>query len=369
MTKVLNGATDHALMTNTDNQTEALYKSSGKTGIIVSIMLILSLLFNISALLAPFYTAKLFMKAPFTFTLPHSVMMLWNHRFFFISTLLFSFSIVFPFLKLAILFYIWFVCRNRNRGERLITLIGPLGRWSMLDIFVTVVLMVLTNNQFLITSSLKMGVYFFLTAIFLSMTCALRMEILMFSPASESRAGKRLFIKKIGNISYTRRILVFLSLILCLTILLLAIEIPMIKIHGFFFAHNEYSILTSVITLWSTSKVLTLFVFLTLILCPLLHILGLMAMWLGKLGTRLIYRIERAIHVISAFNMLDVFCLGLFISMTEGRVFMVTEEQTGLYILLVFLFCAYLIPIWIKGTHKNYLQFAHQALKDKRSQG
>ncbi len=350
-------------MQNEDNKTATLYESADRAHVIIPIMLFLSLFFNISALIAPFYTAKVFLKSPFTFTLPHSVLLMWDHHFFFIALLIFSFSIVFPFLKLITLFYIWFVCRNANKRARLITRVGPLGKWSMLDIFVTIILMVLTNDRFLITSSLKIGVYFFLLAIFLSMTCALRIEILMFAQGVKSFAHKRLFIQSIDNVSYARRIAVFVLLMLSLTALLLAIHIPVIKTRDFLFADSEYSVLTMVPALWDASKILTFFVFFTLILCPLLHVLGLMIMWIGRLKPKSSYRIERFLHIISIFNMLDVFCLALFIFMTEGGELIMTEAKGGLYLLLIFLFCAYLIPVFIKGTHKNYLQYIKQPVK------
>ena len=342
-------------MQNEDNKIATLYESAGRSHIIIPIMLVLSVLFNVSALIAPFYTAKVFLKSPFTFTLPHSVLLMWDHHFFFIALLIFSFSIVFPFLKLTVLFYIWFFCRNVNRRERLMARVGPLGKWSMLDIFVTVILMVLTNDRFLITSSLKIGVYFFLTAIFLSMTCALRMELFMFAQGLNARIHQRLFIQSMVHVSYARRISVFILLILSLTALVLAIHVPVIKTHDILFANSEYSILTAVPALWDASKILTLFVFLTLILCPLLHVSGLMIMWMGRLKLKSSYRIERFLQVISIFNMLDVFCLALFIFITEGGELIMTEARGGLHLLLIFLFCAYLIPIVIKGTHKNHL--------------
>jgi len=60
--------------------------------------------------------------------------------------------------------------------------------------------------------------------------------------------------------------------------------------------------------------------------------------------------------------MLDVFCLALFIFITEGGELIMTEARNGLYLLLIFLFCAYLIPIVIKGTHKNYLPSIKQPI-------
>ena len=129
-------------------------------------MLVLSLVLNIAALLSPFYTVKMFMSDPYTCSLVGSVVLMWTHHLLLIALLILSFSIVFPFFKLTMLFYTWFFCTDKERQQKNITLVGPLGKWSMLDIFMTVILLVMTNDQFLITSTLKIGVYFFLCAIF-----------------------------------------------------------------------------------------------------------------------------------------------------------------------------------------------------------
>ena len=215
----------------------------------------------------------------------------------------------------------------------------------------------MTNEQFLITSTLKIGVYFFLTAIFLSMTCALIIETIVFRKGIYSLSNKKIFIQRFGKVNITRRVCIFLLLMVTFIALVMAINTPIIKINDFFFANNEYSIFTSEITLWNTSLLLTFFVLFTLILCPILHILGLIVLWTIKLKPENNYRIERFIHMISIFNMLDVFCLALLIFISEGTQLIVTKEKPGLYVLLAFLACTYLIPIFIKGTHKNYLQF------------
>ena len=344
-------------MNNQSNYIETLKKSTGKSGIIVSIMLILSLIFNITALLTPFYTAKMFMAAPYTCTLPSSVLLMWNHHLLLIALLIFAFSIIFPFFKLGILYYVWFFCKDKEQRENLVTFIGPLGKWSMLDIFMTIILIVMTNDQFLISSTLKIGVYFFLAAIFLSITCALIIETKIFSKRIKTIADNEPFIKSFWKVGIIKRIMIFLLLLIALFTLVMAINTPIIQINDFFFADNQYSIITSIITLGYTSLALTFFAVFTLILCPLAHLLGLMVLWIVKLKARNSHRIERFIHVISIFNMMDVFCLALLIFISGGSELIKTQEKNGIYVLLVFLLCVYMIPVFISGTHKSYLLF------------
>jgi paraquat-inducible protein A len=348
---------ERKIVMDNNNSINTLRKSCGKSGIIVSIMLILSLIFNISALLTPFYTAKMFMSSPYTCTLPGSILLMWQYHLLLIALLIFAFSIVFPLFKLTVLYYTWFFCRDIEKREHLITVIGPLGKWSMLDIFMTAILLVMTNDQFMITSTLKMGVYYFLAAIFLSMTCALRIETLIFNKGIKSSAENISFIKSYWNMSIIRRVFIFLLLIVSLIALIMTVNAPIIQINDFFFADNEYSIVTSIAALWNTSRVLTIFVGFTLLLAPLLHILGLFLLWPVKLRPKNSHLVERFVHAISMFNMLDVFCLGLLIFISGGSELIITREKNGLYVLLLFLLCLYLIPIFINGTHKNYLQF------------
>ena len=328
-----------------------------RTAIVVTLILLLSLGFNVTALLTPFYTAKMFLSAPYTCTLPGSVKLMWEHHLLLIALLILGFSIIFPFFKLTVLFYIWFFCKDKEKAERLITVIGPLGKWSMLDIFMTIVLLVMTNHQFMITSTLKIGVYFFLAAIFLSMTCALRMEILIFKKNIKFSADNLSFIQNFWKVSLFRRLFIFLLLIVTLGTLAAAIELPVIQISDYFFKDNEYSVFTSITTLWEYSLVLTFFVVFTLVMSPFLHILGLFMLWTVKMNPKVSYFIERLVHAISIFNMLDVFCLALLIFMASGSELIETKEENGIYVLLVFVACLYLIPIFISGTHKNYLQF------------
>ena len=107
---------------------------------------------------------------------------------------------------------------------------------------------------------------------------------------------------------------------------------------------KSYSIFTTFIYLWDKSLVLMIFVLFTLMICPFFHILGLVIIWLGNLKVKYYFEIEKVIHIISKFDMMDVFLLSLLLFMTEGKWLIATERQFGLTMLLVFLFSTFLIP-------------------------
>ena len=94
---------------------------------------------------------------------------LWKQNELMLSALLFFFSIVFPFAKLTALAAIWFVRLTDAERIRLLQWLGLLGKWSMLDVFVVAILIVLVKLGPLAQVEPRAGVYFFTAAILTSM--------------------------------------------------------------------------------------------------------------------------------------------------------------------------------------------------------
>ncbi len=86
-----------------------------------------------------------------------------------LALILFFFSIVFAFIKLASLLWIWFW--KLTDAERLKTLkwLEILGKWSMLDVFAVAILVVAAKMRSLTEVQPRIGVYLFGAAIMLSM--------------------------------------------------------------------------------------------------------------------------------------------------------------------------------------------------------
>ena len=86
---------------------------------------------------------------------------------------------------------------------------------------------------------------------FLSMMSALVIEARIFSESIKFVSTKRHFLDSFWDISISRRVLILILLIVALTTLIMAINTPIIQINDFFFADNEFSIMTSLLTLWN----------------------------------------------------------------------------------------------------------------------
>ena len=103
---------------------------------------------------------------------------LWEQGQYALASILFFFSVIFPNLKLAGLSYIWFVRLGEQKREVLLNWLGVLGKWSMLDVFVVAILIVLVKLGTLANIQPQQGVYWFAAAILLSMIASMHIDSL-----------------------------------------------------------------------------------------------------------------------------------------------------------------------------------------------
>lgn len=86
-----------------------------------------------------------------------------------LAAVLLFFSVIFPIAKLACLWWVWHARLTRSGRRKLIGWLEALGRWSMLDVFVVAILIVLVKIEPLASVEPKPGVYVFGGAIILSL--------------------------------------------------------------------------------------------------------------------------------------------------------------------------------------------------------
>jgi len=86
-----------------------------------------------------------------------------------LAGVLFFFSIVFPLAKLIALAWLWWVRLAHEQRRWLLHWLNLLGKWSMLDVFVVAILIVLVKLGPLASVEPRLGVYFFSAAILASM--------------------------------------------------------------------------------------------------------------------------------------------------------------------------------------------------------
>jgi paraquat-inducible protein A len=101
---------------------------------------------------------------------------LWHQNQYSLAIILFFFSIVFPIVKLATLAFIWVVPLPDQKRQAALHWLGLLGKWSMLDVFVVAILIVLVKLGPLAKIEPQRGVYWFAAAILSSMITSMYVE-------------------------------------------------------------------------------------------------------------------------------------------------------------------------------------------------
>ena len=146
----------------------ALYELHPKHTLFVPGAILCSVALLITGLSLPILHAQqMFWKSHYSVW--QGVVELWKQNELALAVVLFFFSIVFPLLKLVGLAVIWFWRLRETERARLLHWLEALGKWSMLDVFVVAILIVLVKLGPLAKVEPRAGVYVFSAAILCSM--------------------------------------------------------------------------------------------------------------------------------------------------------------------------------------------------------
>ena len=319
---------------------------AGLKGWIIPILLVTSLVFNILGLILPFLEIDAAFSKGIIYSLPHSVELMWEHKLYFVAGLILGFSIIFPFVKLISLFAAWFLPWKSSSREKFLHFIELLGKWSYMDIFVVVLLLALTSNQSFISSTIHVGVYYFIAAITISMITS---EIII------GLARKQLHEEKpVVQYSKKRVWLLFDKLLLGWIVPVLvaisaialveALHATFLRISQLLLVSRSYSVSQIMELLQEQQRWVLLAVMVcTLAIFPLFRLLLVLIGWLIPMSVGAHLRLRSIIDSVSRWCMLDVFGLALFLVTTEGKDLVKTEIQNGLYIVVVAIALSYLL--------------------------
>lgn len=124
----------------------------------------------------PFMESEKFFFINRQYSLLQSIHRMWERNFHFLAVVVFVFSVIFPLLKLFLILVVWFKPFSANHRERMLSLTSNLGKWSMLDVFVTAVLVVAISARAVISIHMRIGIFLFTAAIILSILLSLYVE-------------------------------------------------------------------------------------------------------------------------------------------------------------------------------------------------
>ena len=303
---------------------------------LVPLLLIAALTANIVALKLPFLEIKMFPHDPEAYSIPHTVTLMWvTLKLYWVAILIAGFSLVFPFVKLFSLFFLWYFPLRVSTRSHGLRILGSLGRWSLLDVFVALVLIVLAHEQgSLFVTDVKPGLYLFLFAILLAMSTGEFMAVLHERTEHHPKLSTTKSQKPAVGSGW-RRIAVPALLLGSLASLAIALELPFLKITAWYLTDNSYSILETIATLWSTDeRIFAAVVAFGLVVMPLAKLLVILGTWsIGRSPHR--FRIATLrIRIVAQWSMIDVFGLAIGLFLLEGSTLVPVKGQIGAWALL-----------------------------------
>jgi len=136
----------------------------------VTLLLGASLVLNAIALLpgVPFLQISGIL-APGPYSILKVIELLWESKLYPLVALVVGFSVLFPPAKLAIAAWGAWAQVDPSKRAKVLGVLGQLGRWSLLDVFVCLLIVLVLSEQGLTGATIAYGLYCFTTAIIFSM--------------------------------------------------------------------------------------------------------------------------------------------------------------------------------------------------------
>ena len=140
------------------------------TGVLVNLLLLLACALLALGLKLPLVTVEKFYFFGNTVSLLSAIGQLWQGEEKSLALLLGGFSVVFPAIKLLLLFLVWNLEDTQSmQHRRNLKWLATYSKWSMLDVFVVALLVVTVKLGALAQAKVEFGLYAFAASFILTM--------------------------------------------------------------------------------------------------------------------------------------------------------------------------------------------------------
>ncbi len=135
-------------------------------------LLLLSAILLLVGIFAPMMTLSRFVWIENSFSLFAGTIQLYKDGQYLLFIILFTFSILLPIAKLILLFRFWHAeSSSYQQLQYFMNWISHYGKWSMLDVFIVALLLVIVKLGVLATVEVHYGIYLYAGAGLLIMVC------------------------------------------------------------------------------------------------------------------------------------------------------------------------------------------------------
>lgn len=295
-------------------------------------------------LTAPLVEFSSLLEDDFRYSILTGVGKLWDTGDRAIAAVIFLLSVVFPVVKLAGLIALCVVPSTGVVRRRLLRIIEPLGKWSMLDVLVVILFAGAVQLGLIAEARTMHGAYVYAGAILLSMVAAVLMDGIVrpHPPVRRHPRGRSLLLPPVAAVS--------------LGLLCAGLYLPLMQVEKWIFWEQQYSILGGALELARSSEpgpVLALgFALFVIVLPALVHLshLGLALVQLtGRGGGRALDRLL----AIDRWAMLDVFALALFIAGLRLASWTELTPLAGLWFLLAAIVLSTVCSLWLRYLYRR----------------
>jgi paraquat-inducible protein A len=243
-----------------------------------------------------------------------------------IAFVLVAFSVVFPIVKLLGLLVIWFRRLDAEQRERTLHLLKLLGKWSMLDFFVVVIVVGAVQLGILAEAEAEIGAYVFASGIILSILATFYMAGVVAKDAVPALSASQAL--------HHWGLHVPLLAALALVLLIAGILLPLMTLEEWIFWDRDYSVLVGTIELFNGGDyLLALAVLVFVVAIPSLKFLALLVLSLLRAPRDAEDWRRRWLLALDKWSMVDVFGLAALVVFAKVGGLASVEPRAGLWFL------------------------------------
>ena len=162
-----------------ESSTQTALWRKHKAAIDIPLLLVSSIVLLGLGLFLPVITLTELAFWKHTFSVLTGIANLFSEKHYVLALVVFVFSIIFPITKLLSLCAIWFLEMTPQKRELYIQKLGIMGKWSMLDVFVVAMTVVIAKISGMASARPEIGIYFFGASIVCSIVATTRIESLI----------------------------------------------------------------------------------------------------------------------------------------------------------------------------------------------